>query len=105
VIGAILQIIASFLRLIPGWYEKRVDKNATEWKNNREAIDRELGLLLGGCATTSPITNTTGAVESLMKDDNYPAVRTASPAIRAWAKKALDYVNDLSYELQRERNK
>ena len=64
-----------------------------------------LVLLLGGCATTSPITNTTGAVESLMKDDNYPAVRTASPAIRAWAKKALDYVNDLSYELQRERNK
>jgi len=64
-----------------------------------------LVLLLGGCATTSPITNTTGAVESLMKDENYPAVRTASPAIRAWSKKALDYVNDLSYELQRERNK
>ena len=64
-----------------------------------------LVLLLGGCATTSPITNTSGAVESLMKDDNYPAVRTASPAIRAWSKKALDYVNDLSYELQRERNK
>jgi hypothetical protein len=40
-----------------------------------------------------------------MKDNNYPSVRTASPAIRAWAKKALDYVNDLSYELQRERNK
>jgi len=64
-----------------------------------------LVLLLGGCATTSPITNTSGAVESLMKDDNYPAVRTASPAIRAWAKKALNYVNDLSYELQTERNK
>jgi len=64
-----------------------------------------LVLLLGGCATTSPITNTTGAVESLMKDDNYPAIRTASPAIRAWSKRALDYVNDLSYELQRERNK
>jgi hypothetical protein len=43
VIGAILQIIASVLRLIPGWYEKRVDKNATEWKDNREVIDRELG--------------------------------------------------------------
>jgi len=40
-----------------------------------------------------------------MKDDNYPAIRTASPAIRAWSKRALDYVNDLSYELQRERNK
>ena len=64
-----------------------------------------LVLLLGGCATTSPITNTSGAVESLMKDDNYPAVRSASPAIRAWAKKALNYVNDLSYELQTERNK
>ena len=42
-IGAILQIIASVLRLIPGWREKRVDKNATEWKDNREVIDRELG--------------------------------------------------------------
>lgn len=40
-----------------------------------------------------------------MKDDNYPAVRSASPVIRAWAKKALNYVNDLSYELQTERNK
>ena len=68
-------------------------------------LTASLVLLLGGCATTSPITNTTGAVESLMKDDNYPAIRTASPAIRAWSKKALDYVNDLSYELQRERNK
>ena len=68
-------------------------------------LTASLVLLLGGCATTSPITNTTGAVESLMKDDSYPAVRTASPAIRAWAKKALNYVNDLSYELQTERNK
>ena len=68
-------------------------------------LTASLVLSLGGCATTSPITKTTGAVESLMKDESYPAVRTASPAIRAWAKKALDYVNDLSYELQRERNK
>lgn len=64
-----------------------------------------LALLLGGCATTTPTTNTTGAVESLMRDENYPAVRDSSPAVRAWAKRALHYVNDLSFELNREREK
>ena len=64
-----------------------------------------LALLLGGCATTAPVTNTAGAVEALMKDENYPSVRGASPSIRAWAKRALNYVNDLSYELNREREK
>jgi hypothetical protein len=42
VIGAILQIIASFLRLIPSWREKRIDKIEGEWRNNRDAIDRDL---------------------------------------------------------------
>ena len=64
-----------------------------------------LALLLGGCATTTPVTNTTGAVEALMKDENYVAVRNSDPAIRAWAKRALHYINDLSYELNREREK
>ena len=64
-----------------------------------------LALLLGGCATTTPVTNTTGAVEALMKDENYAAVRNANPSIRAWAKRALHYVNDLSFELNREREK
>jgi len=60
---------------------------------------------LGGCATTTPVTNTTGAVESLMQDENYSSVRTADPKVRAWAKRALHYVNDLSFELSREREK
>ena len=42
-IGAILNIIASVLRLIPGWKEKRIDKLEGEWRNNRDAIDSELG--------------------------------------------------------------
>ena len=42
-IGAILNIIASILRLIPGWKEKRVDRAEGEWRNNRDAIDRDLG--------------------------------------------------------------
>lgn len=59
-------------------------------------------LALGGCATTQPaVTNTTGAVESLMKDPAYAEVRTASPAVREWARRALHYVNDLSLELGR----
>jgi hypothetical protein len=60
---------------------------------------------LGGCATTTPVTNTTGAVESLVRDENYSAVRTADPKVRDWAKRALHYVNDLSFELSREREK
>jgi hypothetical protein len=43
VIGAILQIIASVLRLIPGWREKRIDKIEGEWRNNNSAIDDDLG--------------------------------------------------------------
>jgi hypothetical protein len=43
VIGAILNIIASILRLIPGWKEKRTDRSEGEWRNNRDAIDSDLG--------------------------------------------------------------
>jgi len=64
-----------------------------------------LVLSLGGCATTTPLTKTNGAVTDLMLDENYQEIRSASPAVKAWAKKALHYVNDLSYELKRERNK
>ena len=42
-IGAILNIIASILRLIPGWKEKRIDRAEGEWRNNRDSIDRDLG--------------------------------------------------------------
>jgi hypothetical protein len=38
-----------------------------------------------------------------MRDENYPAVRNSDPAVRAWAKRALHYVNDLQFELNRER--
>jgi len=40
-----------------------------------------------------------------MLDENYQEIRSASHAVKAWAKKALHYVNDLSYELKREREK
>jgi hypothetical protein len=40
-----------------------------------------------------------------MQDENYYSVRTADPKVRAWAKRALHYVNDLSFELSRERQK
>ncbi len=60
---------------------------------------------LGGCATTTPVTHTTGIVEELMKDKNYSEVRKSTPAVKEWARKALNAVNDLSYELKVERNK
>jgi hypothetical protein len=60
---------------------------------------------LGGCTTTTPVTKTSGAVEELMKDPNYAEVRQSAPAVKEWARRALHYVNDLSLELGRERNK
>jgi len=62
-------------------------------------------VILGGCATTTPVTNTTGIVEELMKDPNYSEIRRGTPGTREWARKALNAVNDLSYELKVERNK
>jgi len=64
-----------------------------------------LVLNLGGCATTTPVTRTNGAVTELMLDDNYQQIRNGSPEVKAWARKALHYINDLSYELNREREK
>ena len=60
---------------------------------------------LGGCATTTPVTHTTGIVEELMKDPTYIEIRRGTPGTREWARKALNAVNDLSYELKTERNK
>lgn len=65
-----------------------------------------LALSLGGCAsTTQPSTRTEGAVADLMKDPNYEAVRSSDGRVKEWARKALHYVNDLSFELKREREK
>ena len=64
-----------------------------------------LAVSLGGCATTTPVTHTTGIVEELMKDPNYSEIRRGTPGTREWARKALNAVNDLSYELKTERNK
>jgi hypothetical protein len=51
------------------------------------------------------VTHTTGIVEELMKDKNYSEVRKSTPAVKEWSRKALNAVNDLSYELKVERNK
>jgi len=64
-----------------------------------------LAVMLGGCATTHPITQTSGIVEELMKDPTYIEIRRGTPGTREWARKALNAVNDLSYELKTERNK
>ena len=40
-----------------------------------------------------------------MKDPNYAEVRQSTPAVKEWSRRALHYVNDLSLELGRERNK
>ena len=64
-----------------------------------------LVLFLGGCATSQPVTRTNGAVQELMSDENYHAVRKAEPAIREWARRALHRVNDLTLELNRERER
>jgi len=40
-----------------------------------------------------------------MKDQNYNEIRRGTSGTREWARKALNAVNDLSYELKAERNK
>ena len=64
-----------------------------------------LAVMLGGCATTHPVTQTSGMVEELMKDPTYIEIRRGTPGTRECARKALNAVNDLSYELQTDRNK
>ena len=40
---AILEIIAAVFRIIPSWKEKRTQNIEGEWRNNRDAINRDLG--------------------------------------------------------------
>jgi hypothetical protein len=42
VLRAILEIIAAVFRIIPGWKEKRTQNLETDWRKNREAIERDL---------------------------------------------------------------
>jgi len=86
-----------------------VRSGLTTLKVNGSIIAKLLSVIcvvsLGGCATTTPVTHTTGVVEELMKDQNYNEIRRGTPGTREWARKALNAVNDLSYELKVERNK
>jgi hypothetical protein len=86
-----------------------VRSGLTTLKANGAAIAMLLSVIcvvsLGGCATTTPVTHTTGVVEELMKDPTYIEIRRGTPGTREWARKALNAVNDLSYELKVERNK
>jgi hypothetical protein len=59
-----------------------------------------LALGLGGCATTQPVTRTTGQVERLMTMPEYEQVRSSSPEVRRWAREALTSVNDLEYQVR-----
>jgi hypothetical protein len=42
VLRAILEIIAAVFRIIPGWEQKRTQNLETDWRKNREAIERDL---------------------------------------------------------------
>jgi hypothetical protein len=42
VLRAILEIIAAVFRIIPGWKEKRTQNIEGEWRDNRNAIERDL---------------------------------------------------------------
>jgi len=42
VLRAILEIIAAVFRIIPGWEQKRTQNAESEWRKNREAIERDL---------------------------------------------------------------
>jgi hypothetical protein len=79
VLRAILEIIAAVFRIIPGWKDKRTQNLEGEWRHNRKLLTAICVVSLGGCATTTPVTKTSGAVEELMKDPNYEQVRQSTP--------------------------
>jgi len=43
VLRALLEIISAIFRIIPGWREKRTQEFESEWRRNRDAINRDLG--------------------------------------------------------------
>ena len=69
-------------------------------KKTRMLLTLILALALGGCATTQPVTRTTGQVERLMTLPEYEQVRSSSPQVRRWAREALTSVNDLEYQVR-----
>ena len=69
-------------------------------KKIRTPLTLILALALGGCATTQPVTRTTGQVERLMTMPEYKQVRSSSPEVRRWAREALTSVNDLEYQVR-----
>jgi len=42
VLRALLEIIAAIFRIIPDWREKRTQNFENEWRDNRNAIERDL---------------------------------------------------------------
>jgi len=69
-------------------------------KKTRTLLTLILALALGGCATTQPVTRTTGQVERLMTMPEYEQVRSSSPEVKRWAREALTSVNDLEYQVR-----
>jgi len=59
-----------------------------------------LALVLGGCASVSPVVRTSGNADRLIKDPRFESVKTSNPDVQSWAYDAINTVNDLEYEVR-----
>ena len=63
-----------------------------------------LALVLGGCATTSPVVRTSGNADRLINDPRFEEVTRSTPNVQSWAYDAVNTVNDLEYEVRARSN-
>jgi len=59
-----------------------------------------LALVLGGCASVSPVVRTSGNADRLINDPRFNEVTRSTPNVQSWAYDAINTVNDLEYEVR-----
>ena len=63
-----------------------------------------LALVLGGCASVSPVVRTSGNADRLINDPRFNEVTRSTPNVQSWAYDAINTVNDLEYEVRARNN-
>ena len=63
-----------------------------------------LVVVLGGCATVSPVVRTSGNADRLINDPRFDEVTRSTPNVQSWAHDAVHTINDLEYEIRTRNN-
>ena len=61
-------------------------------------------VVLGGCATVSPVVRTSGNADRLINDPRFDEVTRSTPNVQSWAHDAVHTINDLEYEIRTRNN-